>query len=195
MEGQHAILQVGADLLTVNPVGQREGAGEVSKRALIGKEVLVLVAILFLAEPAHGQPIFGQAHFDVLLLDTGKVCFENERVFCLLDLELWSEGCRGAGDKRCKRCHLPKRIPARQFPHDLKRIQVGKMGQLGGGSANDVCHGALLTGLVSLVRSRHSAPHSSFSYALTSHSTIRKFELDTSKKATLPHGRARLWSA
>src|SRR5216684_6657912 len=186
MEGQYAILQVGADLLTVNPVRQREGAGEVSKRALIGKEVLTLVALLFLAETAHGQPISGQAHFDVLLLDPGNICFENERVLCLFYLELWSEGRQGAGDKRRKRCHLPKRIPARQIPHDLKRIQMGKMGQLGGGSANDVCHGALLNALGFWCAKSASSSAQQFVCALTGHSTIRKFKRDTSQKASLP---------
>jgi hypothetical protein len=106
-------------------------------------------------------------------------------------VELWSETRQGAGDKRCKRCHLPKRIPAGQIPHDLKRIQMGKMGQLGGGSANDVCHGAHLNALGFWCEKSASSSAQQCVYALASHSTMRKFKRDTSKTTTLSFG----WSA
>src|SRR5713101_850392 len=64
------------------------------------------------------------------------------------------------------------------------------MGKLGGDSANDLCHGTLLSelGFCCKKSASGSASAQQFIYPLTSHSTIRKFKRESSKKATLSFG-------
>src|SRR6185312_12715630 len=137
---EHAVLQVGAHVVTVDPRGQGEGARERPVRAFAGVEGVALLVPLLFAAPRDRQPVAGQRNLEVGFLHARQVGAEHVRVLGFGDLEGRREGALAGGEHRVE---LAVRVPPQHVPHEAERIPVvatrgGRLLRLI--SPDEVCH-------------------------------------------------------
>src|SRR5690606_29340286 len=102
------------DALAIRHVGKREAAAERAVLPLVEHVALAFLALLGAARAADGEDAVVDRDVEILLLDTGEVRLEHERVGRLLHLERGREcGRRARGEER---------VPVEQLASDRVRI-------------------------------------------------------------------------
>src|SRR5690606_12185645 len=93
-EREDAVLHVGANLVRIDVVGQRERASERAEgtlAAVIGLPLLVASRLLLFAFAADGQPVAADADFDVVFPEARHVRADGETVLLFADIEARNE--------------------------------------------------------------------------------------------------------
>src|SRR3954447_13103300 len=100
---ENAVMEPGTDLVRVDPVGEREGAGELAERALEAEEALLLALVLGLPLTADGQRPIVEFDRHIVLLHAGQISLEQVVLVGLDEVHLGNPALR---DGRL----LPERI-------------------------------------------------------------------------------------